>query len=72
MVMDSMTTTLISSVFFGSIGVGYFIYGKRQHRLIPLIAGMGLCAFPYFLHNLYAVVIIGTILTAAPWVLRKY
>ena len=63
-------TTLIFSILFGSIGVGYFIYGKKQQKLIPLIAGIGLCAFPYFIPNPYVMVIVGAILTAAPWLLR--
>ena len=62
---------LIFSFLFGSIGVGYFIYGKKQQSTIPLIAGIGLCAFPYFIANLYPMVIVGTILTAAPWLLRE-
>ena len=64
-------TTLIFSVLFGSIGVGYFIYGKKQQRLVPLLAGVGLCALPYFLPNPYAAVIVGLILTAAPWLLSE-
>lgn len=64
-------TTLISSFFFGSIGVGYFIYGKKQNRLIPLIAGVGLCAFPYFLSHAYAMVAVGMVLMAAPLLLKK-
>lgn len=64
-------TTLMLSVLFGSIGIGYFIYGKKQQRLIPLMAGIGLCVLPYFVPNLYAVVIVGTILIAVPWLLRK-
>ena len=64
-------TTLIFSVLFGSIGVGYFIYGKKQQRLIPLIVGIGLCALPYFIPNTYALVIVGLILTAAPWLLSE-
>lgn len=63
-------TALIFSLLFGTIGVGYFIYGKKQQRMIPLIAGIALCAFPYFIPNPYAMVIVGTILTAAPWLLR--
>lgn len=64
-------STLIFSVFFGSIGVGYFMYGRKQQRLIPLVAGIGLCAFPYFMPNLYAMVIVGTFLIGAPWLLRE-
>ena len=64
-------TTLIFSFVFGSIGFGYLIYGKKQQRLIPLIAGMGLCAFPYFIPNAYAMVTVGTTLIAAPWLQRE-
>jgi len=63
-------TTLMFSVLFGSIGVGYFIYGKKQQRMIPLVAGLGLCVFPYFIPNAYAMATVGTILTAAPWILK--
>lgn len=64
-------TALIFSVLFGSIGVGYFIYGKKQQRLIPLLAGIGLCALPYFIPNPYVTVIVGLILIAAPWLLSE-
>jgi len=64
-------TTLIFSVLFGSIGVGYFIYGKKQRKVIPLIVGMGLCGFPYFMSNPYGMAIVGLVLMAAPWLLRE-
>ena len=64
-------TTLIFSVLFGSIGVGYFIYGKKQQKVNPLIAGMGLCVFPYFMSNPYKMAIVGLILMAVPWLLRE-
>ena len=63
--------TLIFSALFGSIGVGYFIYGKKQQKMVPLIAGMGLCLFPYFMSNPYGMTIVGLILMAAPWLLRE-
>lgn len=43
------TVVLIWSMLFGSIGVGFFIYGKRQKAIVPLCAGVALCAFPYFI-----------------------
>jgi hypothetical protein len=30
------TSTLILGVVFGSIGLGFFIYGKKQKAIIPL------------------------------------
>jgi hypothetical protein len=65
-----METTLFLSILFGSVGVGYFIYGRKQKRVVPLLAGMGLCGFPYFVSGTLAVVIIGVVLTALPWILR--
>ncbi len=64
-------TTLMFSVFFGSIGVAYFIYGKKQRKPIPWIAGMGLCVFPYVVSGPIAMAITGTLLTIAPWFLRE-
>ncbi|HEX9879306.1 MAG TPA: hypothetical protein VGB25_03830, partial [Candidatus Binatia bacterium] len=46
-----MTTMLLSSTLFGSIGVGYFIYGKKQAQFVPLLSGIFLCVYPYFVSN---------------------
>jgi hypothetical protein len=37
----------------GSLGAGYFIYGKKQQRLVPMLAGAGLCVVPYLFENLW-------------------
>ncbi len=36
----SMGGDLFASMVWGSIGVGYFIYGKRQASFVPLISGV--------------------------------
>ncbi|MHB8481288.1 MAG: hypothetical protein ACYDBV_00920 [Nitrospiria bacterium] len=64
-------TTLIFSMIFGSIGIGYFIYGKKQGKLIPLLTGMALNVFPYLMSNVYEMVIIGIILTGIPWFIKS-
>jgi hypothetical protein len=63
-------STLILSLVFGSIGAGYFIYGKKQKRGVPLAVGIALCFFPYVVSNPYAGTAIGVVLTALPWFLR--
>lgn len=63
-------STLIFSIIFGSIGCGYLFYGKKQQQLIPALAGIGLCAFPYFISNTWSMVLIGAALTVAPWIIR--
>ncbi|HSX82660.1 MAG TPA: amino acid transport protein [Candidatus Saccharimonadia bacterium] len=66
-----MGTTLMVSVLFSSIGAGYFVYGKKQRQVVPLLTGLALCVYPYFLSNGYAIVVVGVLLTAVPWLLRR-
>jgi len=61
---------LFLSVLFGSIGVGYFVYGRKQKRMVPLLAGLGLCGFPYLVSGTALTVLIGVVLLALPWFLR--
>ena len=63
-------TTLMLSILFGSIGAGYFLYGKKQQQCVPLLTGIALCVYPYFLSNGYAIAVVGLILTAVPWFIR--
>jgi len=62
-------TTLIFSILFGSLGMGYFVYGKKQQAIVPLVAGLALCIFPYFVSSLYLMVLVGIVLTVLPWVI---
>lgn len=39
---------LISSIIIGLIGMLLFIHGKREGSPGPLITGIVLCVFPYF------------------------
>lgn len=64
------TASLWWGLLFGSIGLGYFLYGKRQGAPVPLVCGLGLMAFPYFVSNNWAMVLIGTVLAAIPYFLR--
>lgn len=40
--------TLFFGMLFGAIGVGYFVYGKRQAAIMPLICGIALVVYPWF------------------------
>ena len=61
--------TLTIGILTGAIGVGYFIYGKRQARFAPLLAGLALCAYPYFVDSVPWSLAIGAALAAAPFFL---
>ncbi len=62
---------LLWGVLFGSIGVGYFMYGRRQGKMIPLLCGVVLIVYPYFMPNTTVLVIIGAIFTAVPYFIRR-
>jgi len=62
---------LLWGLLFGSIGIGFFIFGKRQGKLVPLICGLILIVFPYFVTNLWLLVGIGSALIALPCFIRR-
>ena len=62
-------TTLAIGILTGAVGMGYFIYGKRQTKFAPLLAGMMLCVYPYFIDSVLWLVVIGVALMAAPFLL---
>ena len=66
-----MTGVLLWGLLFGSIGLGYFIYGKKQRAVVPLVCGLALMVFPYFVPNTILLVRIGVLLTAIPYFLRR-
>ena len=62
-------TSVLIGLVTGAIGMGYFIYGKRQAKFVPLIAGMMLCVYPYFVEGVVWLVLVGAGLMAAPFVI---
>ena len=64
------TASLVWNVVFSAVGAGYFVYGKRQQETVPLICGLVLMVFPYFVSNAWALFVIGAILMALPFYFR--
>ena len=66
----NIQASLLWGLLFGSIGLGYFIYGKKQRAVVPLVCGLALMLFPYFVSNIMLLVGIGALLAAIPYFLR--
>lgn len=64
------TSLLLWGVLFSSVGFGFFIYGKKQKVVVPLICGLTLMIYPYFISNSTLLVTIGIILMAIPYFVR--
>lgn len=63
-------SALLWGVLFSSLGFGFFIYGKKQQAPVPLVCGLALMAYPYFVGNTYLLVAIGVVLTVVPYFVR--
>ena len=61
---------LIWGMLFGAFGMGYFVYGKQQRRIVALACGIGLMVFPYFFTSTLWLLLIGAALMTAPFVWR--
>jgi len=61
---------LLWGLLFGSIGLGYFIYGRKQRAAVPLVTGLALMVFPYFVSNAWLLVGVGVVLAAIPYFVR--
>jgi hypothetical protein len=59
--------SLFLGLLFGSIGMVYMIYGKRQSSVIHIVVGAILIIYPYLFSNTLLVFIAGVILTAIPY-----
>ena len=57
-------------MLFGSVGLGFFLYGRKQKVVVPLICGLVLMVSPYFIHNTILLVAIGVALIALPYLVR--
>ena len=67
----SMEAWLFWGLIFGSIGFGYFLYGKKQGRAVPLVCGIALMVYPYFVgSSAFAMIGIGVVLIAIPYFVR--
>jgi hypothetical protein len=64
------TSLLIWGVLFGALGIGFFTYGRKQKAVVPLVTGIALFVFPYFISNVYMLVIVGAVLVALPYFVK--
>ncbi len=64
------TSSLLWGLLFGSAGLGFFLYGKKQQAIVPLLCGLALMVFPYFVSSTILLVAIGVVLIALPYFVR--
>jgi hypothetical protein len=65
------TNFLFASLIWGSIGMGYFVFGKRQSSWIPMTSGVLMMATSYFVGSALVMSLICIGLIAAVYILLK-
>jgi hypothetical protein len=67
---DISATSLFLGVLFGSIGFGFFLYGRKQRKVVPLLCGIVLMIVPYFIPGNLLLFVVGAVLVAIPYFIR--
>ena len=67
---DLSASSLFLRLLFGSAGLGFFIYGRRQRTIVPLLCGLALMVVPYFIPNAWLLFAVGLVLVAVPYFVR--
>jgi hypothetical protein len=70
--MTSDEWNLFIIVLFSAVGLGYFVYGKKQRKGGALIAGLLLMVYPYFISGTLLLVLVGLLLMAGPFAARRF
>ncbi len=68
------TNLLFASLIWGSVGLGYFIYGKRQGSWAPMVGGVVMMALSYFAGSVWlmSLACLGVILVVYVLLKRGY
>ena len=57
-----ISSTLFASLVWGSIGMGFAIYGKKQRATAPLAGGIMLMGISYFIGSALVMSVVGVVL----------
>ena len=61
---------LLAGILFSAIGIGATIHARRTRLWKPMIIGIALMVYPYFVPEAWQTVLVGAALTACLFVFR--
>jgi len=64
-----VAATLYFSIVTSALGMAYIVYGRRRAKMVPVIAGVLLCFYTYFVDGWLWLSIVGAALALAPFIL---
>lgn len=60
------TANLFWGLIFSSIGIGYFVYGRKKSNLMARWSGIALILYPYLMTDTLTLVAFGIVLMLLP------
>jgi hypothetical protein len=61
---------LFLGVVFGSIGMGYLVFGKKQQRIMAFVSGVALCLLPYVVSGAFGIIALGLVFVVLPFLVK--
>jgi hypothetical protein len=62
---------LVASLIWGSVGLGFFIYGKKQQSMVPMLGGLLIIGISYFIDSALYMSLAAIALLAGVYWLKK-
>jgi hypothetical protein len=69
--MDLNASNLLSTLLISCLGMGFFLYGKKAGRLYPLLAGIAMSIYPFFIASCITLWVLTGAICAVLYVLRE-
>jgi hypothetical protein len=66
--MDISPWGLFANIVVSAVGLGFFLYGRKQRRWPQLVTGLILMIYPYFVSGAFTMLAIAAGLLAALWI----
>ena len=63
-------SVIVWGLVFGSIGLGYALYGRQQRAPVSLFAGLALMGVPYFIDGTVGLLFAGALLMSLPFFVK--
>ena len=70
-ILNFDSSFLFASLLWGSIGVGYWIYGKKRREMMPMIGGAAMIGISYLVSSWLLISLLGLALMVADYLLVK-
>ena len=68
---DFSAAKIFAWIIFGVIGFAVFLYGKKNKSFRPMIIGVALMIYPYFISGTFLLYLVGIALTTALYFWRE-